>query len=178
MKIREICWLEEVIQLNRFFIHYVEKHCVMIWTLSKSINTIYFSHKLNNFLMSTDTYNAVLNYFQSNLGSESLPRKQSNIRLSTQLLSIGFVPGWGHNSFKVLWAHGLFYYCNIVIEVIVLSDRGSKDIIKVKKGTLEMLRIKNNNNKKPPLCNMKNSISVLFHSCCKGYCASLRNNEI
>lgn len=54
-------------------------------------------------------------------------------------------------------------------EAIVLSDGVSKVIIKGQNGTLEMLGIKK------PLCNMKNPISILFHSCCKGYCASLRH---
>lgn len=43
-------------------------------------------------------------------------------------------------------------------EVIVLSDGGSKGIIRGQNGTLEMLGIK-----QPP-CNMKNPIFILFHS--------------
>lgn len=56
-------------------------------------------------------------------------------------------------------------------EVIVLSDGGSKGIIKGQNGTLEMLGIKQ------PLCNVKNPISSLFHSS-KGNCASLRHTDI
>lgn len=144
-----------------------------IWAVSKSINTIYFSHKLNNFLTSTDTHNAALNYFWSNLGLERLARKQSNYKLTAQLLSIGFALGLGDNSPCTLKCCEFVSYSATaaLTKAIVLSGRGSQDIIKGQNGTLLLLRIKN------PLCNMKNPISVLFHSCCKDYCASLRCTE-
>lgn len=146
-----------------------------IWALSKSINTLYFKPKLNNFPTSTDTHNVSVNYFQSNLDSGRVSRKQSNNRLTAHLLSFGFVLGLGGPfslHFKVLWVHS----CNItatLIEVIVLSDRESKSITKGQNGTLEMLGIK----QKTP-CSMKNPISILFHSCSKGYCVSFVHTGI
>jgi len=147
-----------------------------IWALSKSTNTIYFSHKLNNFLTSTDTHYAAVNYFWSNLDLERLARKQSDNRRTAQLLFTGFVLGLGSHSLYTLKCCE-FMSCNTtatLIEVIVLSDGGSKDIIKGQNEceTLEMMGMKN------LLCNMKNPISMLFHSCFKAYSASLRHIEI
>lgn len=101
---------------------------------------MYFSHKLNNFVTTTDTHNAALNYFRSNLGLERLAKKQSNNRLTAQLL------GLGENSPYTLMCCEFMKYnaTAALIEAIVLSDRGSKDIIKGQNGTLEMLGIKKN----------------------------------
>lgn len=59
----------------------------------------------------------------------------------------------------------------LLTEVIVLSDRGSKGIIKGKNGTLELLGIK------PPQCNVRNPTFILCHSSI-GNCASLRHTDI
>lgn len=77
---------------------------------------------------------------------ERIARKQSNNRLTAQLLSIGFVLELGANS-PHTWKCCEFMSYNTTVtltEAIVLSDGVSKVIIKGQNGTLEMLGKKNN----------------------------------